>query len=188
MCIRDSVWVTRDAAGRDYPVDRYGGRWTKQRLRPTKTPEDKRPAEVHTDVWRHLTAKERREWWEAKTPATPAPCAVAAQPSCHESDEEGGSTAEPDSEQDVISDDDSVDEYAPLAVPPWVEWDREAYAWDPARPCAVATPVDPSTGGSIPAPRAGDDVPAMPCIKGPTRHRCKLADSIYPFHACVARP
>eukprot|EP00969_Alexandrium_andersonii_P158762 7014001-Alexandrium_andersonii.AAC.1 len=51
-------------------------------------------------------------------------------------------TVEPDSDQDPISDDDTADECAPLAVPPWVEWDREAYAWDPARPCAPATPID----------------------------------------------
>eukprot|EP00969_Alexandrium_andersonii_P312627 13812637-Alexandrium_andersonii.AAC.1 len=45
----DGVWVTRDSAGRGYPVDRYGGRWTKQRLKGAKNPEHKRPAEFHTD-------------------------------------------------------------------------------------------------------------------------------------------
>eukprot|EP00969_Alexandrium_andersonii_P141899 6273483-Alexandrium_andersonii.AAC.1 len=28
----------------------------------------------------------------------------------------------------------------------------------------------------------------MPCVREPTRHGRKLADRIYPFHACVARP
>eukprot|EP00969_Alexandrium_andersonii_P119484 5282935-Alexandrium_andersonii.AAC.1 len=34
----------------------------------------------------------------------------------------------------------------------------------------------------------GEDGPAMPCVRETTRHRCKLADSACPFHACVARP
>eukprot|EP00969_Alexandrium_andersonii_P184005 8130703-Alexandrium_andersonii.AAC.1 len=28
----------------------------------------------------------------------------------------------------------------------------------------------------------------MPCVRESSPHRCKLADPIYPFHACVARP
>eukprot|EP00969_Alexandrium_andersonii_P023216 1014844-Alexandrium_andersonii.AAC.1 len=67
----------------------------------------------------------------------------------------------PDSDQEIVSEDETADEYEPLAVPPWVEWDREAYAWDPSRPCAPAPSLETTAGERMLAPQH-DDAPAMP--------------------------
>eukprot|EP00969_Alexandrium_andersonii_P000111 5109-Alexandrium_andersonii.AAC.1 len=61
-----------------------------------------------------------------KAAASPAPCAAAVASSGHSYDEEESSTVGPDSDQDPLSEDETADEFAPLSVPPWVEWDREA--------------------------------------------------------------
>eukprot|EP00969_Alexandrium_andersonii_P159221 7034252-Alexandrium_andersonii.AAC.1 len=45
------VWCVTGSPGRRYPVDDYGGRWTKQRLRMPVATEHRRPAEVPTAVW-----------------------------------------------------------------------------------------------------------------------------------------
>eukprot|EP00969_Alexandrium_andersonii_P038868 1703671-Alexandrium_andersonii.AAC.1 len=80
----NGVWCVTDFSGRRYPVDYYGGRWTKQRLRMPVATEHRRPAEVPTAIWRQMSAQEHRDWWannakpsDASPVALPAPCAVA---------------------------------------------------------------------------------------------------------------
>eukprot|EP00969_Alexandrium_andersonii_P320022 14139056-Alexandrium_andersonii.AAC.1 len=68
--------------------------------------------------------------------------------------------------QGALSDDETADEYEPLATPPWDSWDREASAWRPTQPCASA-PAEPlSASGRTPVPRS-DKAPAVPCVREP---------------------
>eukprot|EP00969_Alexandrium_andersonii_P078955 3481962-Alexandrium_andersonii.AAC.1 len=58
-----------------------------------------------------MTRTQQREWWNVKSSAAPAPCAVA-EPSCHSSDGEDDAafTADPDTEPDPLSEGDSEGE------------------------------------------------------------------------------